>query len=517
MVRGPYRAYKANGIDWLALFVAIDTRSDGVSIRSIAEQHNVKRQTLQERYSRWVGDGRPTEGRVEAAEDHRGGHNRTFTEDQERALAEYIRAVYLGRLPINDADIAALARLAWGLLHPHALRSQPQFHASAGWVSVFKKRWRFSSKAGRPHSALHDEQFQADIDRFAAQLRTQLRRCGASLVFNCDEMRLRPVTMCAHVIGNTGKGQAVIEYQGEAKKGLTIINCARASGELLQSGVVKKGGTARCLKSLALQQLSPPFIGYWTTSGFTTPEVLLSYVETVIVPLTEGRPWTLLLDLYRSHNSEAVVKKVNEWNGLILWIPAHASAEAQPLDLTVHGVLHQARAASQRRERLDDPSAVPQFADALRHLSAAMKKVTPEVVRAGFCRAARLRTLTDFTFTSRSAPWKLVLTRLNPKSMPPRFQVKQSVIHKRKAPTKLAPKRKSGSRAGGRSRCDRCSHLLQALPSRPNHNSSLAGRPLSHPEPARRRSRSSSTQQHLNRHWQRTPSLFQVPFTRCCS
>jgi hypothetical protein len=405
LVKGHYNNYSVAKIDFLSLFHRIDRGGRANSLRKVAAISGVKRSTLGDRYNDWVDGGRQSTNDAPGVADHRGGHNRVFTEDEERYLADYIRDTYLViGTPLHDSDIAELAKERWHFLKRSLGVAAPSFTASHRWVTTFKRRWGFSSKTGQLRKHLVDPASVEIDSKFVKDLRDSLKKVGASLVLNLDEQCIRDVTIQGKVIGNTGPDRAIIKYNGESEKGLTIINCVVADGFVLKSAAVKKGKTDKCLKSLHMDAIRLPMLGYYSDHGFITPAILIDYITTVIQPRVNGRPWVLLLDQYSGHTDATVIAFLNQLNCRILWIPGGRSGTRQPADISFHGVIRTCMADEWRRERLSDPFMEPSHADALRYYAAARTKVAAHCVQRGFAEAADWKELSTSILNRRPRP-----------------------------------------------------------------------------------------------------------------
>lgn len=387
--KGHYNNYDVAAIDFLSLFHRIDIGGRDNSITQVAADHLIKRTTLSDRYHAWVKGGRENSDVADGVTDGRGGHNRIFTEGEEHALAGFIRGTYLAiGSPLHDSDIARLATEKWHSLPRSHGVAAPSFAASHQWVTTFKHRWGFSSKSPQMRKHLV-EPVSSDIDQqFVNDLRAALSRVGASLVFNIDEQCIRDVTIQGTVIGNTGPDRAQVKFNGESEKGLTVINCIVADGFVLQAACVKKGKTEKCLVSLHMDKLPITMIGYHSSHGFITPDILIRYIKQVVQPRVNGRPFVLLLDQYAAHTDDSVITFLDQINCHVLWIPGGRSGTRQPADISFHGVIRTVMAEEWRIERLNEPFSEPTHADALRYYAAGRAKVTAHCVQRGFAEAA---------------------------------------------------------------------------------------------------------------------------------
>jgi hypothetical protein len=84
-----YKKYINAPWNWIDIFKHIEQiKSEGEYnfIRIISDKYGIKYGTLKNKYSKWLSDGQPNINKIE----NRGGHNKIFTEEQERKLYEWI-------------------------------------------------------------------------------------------------------------------------------------------------------------------------------------------------------------------------------------------------------------------------------------------------------------------------------------------------------------------------------------------------------------------------------------------
>jgi hypothetical protein len=133
-------------------------------------------------------------------------------------------------------------------------------------------------------------------------------------------------------------------FTGE-KLSLTAFGTISASGNKFPLWVITKGKTPRSLLKLGEH---PELILKYTESGWAKEEIILEYISW-LSEQANGEPCLLIMDVYPSHRTPAVIQHALERNVEILFVPAGGTALYQPLDARVFGELKsRARMAFQR-------------------------------------------------------------------------------------------------------------------------------------------------------------------------
>lgn len=190
-------------------------RCPALSLRDLATRHSIGRKAVQQRWARYAaaraaGDDGAME---EAVRDHRGGHNRAFTAEEEADLSSFILAApnAMTHSQVRDAALLTRAR-ADAREGRHYLRGRRRpFTASDGFVTAFKRRQRLSSHRTKLIRERIADGPPRDTDKeshdFRATVREAVERLGASMLLNMDET---PVSLCEASntgLTRTGSGQ----------------------------------------------------------------------------------------------------------------------------------------------------------------------------------------------------------------------------------------------------------------------------------------------------------------------
>lgn len=325
-----------------------------LSLRSLANQHGVCRVALQARWKRYLaahaaGD---EDAISTACANNRGGHNRTFTQQQEVLLASQIKAANpaLTHTALQGAALSLhrSTRLADGRRHL-GLRHHREFHASNGFVTAFKRRNRLSSHVMRSRKATAAadlEEQQYDALQFVHDARTAVETYGSRLVLNMDET---PVPKVEHphsgVVATASGLAAPCSTTAGNRLNTTCFCCISAAGDKLPMGVVVCGKTQRVVNNLLKDAPSAVRRGrfFFLQSGWMNAGIMVRWLHDVVRPYTNEEPAALLLDDYAAHWTEEVVDCANAMNLQLIHVPPKQTIEYQPLDVCYHGPMAKRR------------------------------------------------------------------------------------------------------------------------------------------------------------------------------
>lgn len=338
-----------------------------LSIASIARTHSLCARELQRRWRRYqdaqrVGDITPARA---AAKDRRGGHNRAFTDDQERVLREQCLAASPA-MTQNELQQAALQLKRDVLVaSSRSIRESRRVHAfvaSPRFITQFKRRNRLSSHRRTLHyvsqSALDPVEREHAILTFVHKVRTAIDKYGARNILNMDET---PVPKCEHPttgIVATGCGRAS-ECKTDAGNRLNVTHfpCISASGNKLQMCAVVKGKTARSLRKItdgASAAVSRVRL-YYSQSGWINAGVMIRWLEDVVKPYLQGERGALVMDDYHAHWTTEVKAAARRIRLRLIKVPGGMTSYYQPLDVSFNGPMTKARQRMWLHQRLVHP------------------------------------------------------------------------------------------------------------------------------------------------------------------
>ena len=352
---------------WESLLLAKAARPS-LSLRSLALQHGVCPRALQARWKRYrcaeaAGDERPI---LAASDNHRGGHNRTFTPSQEALLAAQIKAASpaMTHTQIQGAALSLhrSIHVAYGVRHL-ALREQRPFHAADGFVTAFKRRNRLSSHVmkGRKHRAADNTvQQENEVLQFVHDARTAVDTFGPRMVLNMDETPIPKVEHPHSGVVATGSGLAApCPTTAGNKLNVTCFCCISAAGDKLQMCAVLRGKTQRVVNNM-LRDAAPAVHRtrfYYSQKGWVNASIIIQWLQEVVAPYTRGAAAALLLDDYPAHWTDEVQAAAAAMNLQLIKVPPKQTMEYQPLDVCYHGPMSKARQRLWKEKRQLFPDA----------------------------------------------------------------------------------------------------------------------------------------------------------------
>jgi hypothetical protein len=249
--------------------------------------------------------------------------------------------------------------------HTHGTRSSPPvFHASAHFVTRFKRKHRLSShRTAVKHVSRVERGRDMELEKlaFILEVRDAVEEYGASLVLNMDETPVMLLDVPVTAVVSTGCGQAaqVHSTAGSLGSKITTFPTISAAGDKLQLCAVIKGKTLRCLRSVedgASADVQKVRL-YYSEKGWTNEGIMLRWLAEVVQPYTRSRPAALLLDSFPAHFTDAVVAAAAAMHLRLIQVPAGTTAELQPLDVGFNGALLMKRKQLWAQLKLSVPSA----------------------------------------------------------------------------------------------------------------------------------------------------------------
>jgi hypothetical protein len=298
--------------------------------------------------------------------DRRGGHNRTFTLDQESLLVEQLHAapcavtgseVRRAALQLKQ-DIAVAEQ--HGVARPDR-RARP-FKASPRWLSRLKLTHRLSSHRAavsfRSSAAVDPVEKEHQILEFVREVREAVETYGARHVLNMDET---PVGKCEHPVTGivrTGSGLAArCTSTAGNRLNVTHFPTISAAGDHLQLCAIIQGKTPRTLKkvqenaSAAVRKVRL----YYSQSGWTNAAIIERWLEDVVAPFLGGHAGALVLDDYAAHWTDSVQAAAAALHMQLIRVPPGLTSEYQPLDVSFNGPMVKARQKLWLRNRVARP------------------------------------------------------------------------------------------------------------------------------------------------------------------
>lgn len=380
-----------------SLALADHARDASVSIRRLAMLHTVDYTALYRRAKRYDAARavRDVAGMHAATRVRRGGHNRTFNDDQEQLLAETVAAAQpaMGHQQIREAAMQ-LAHDVGVARRVRDLRSRRAFTASDGFVSAFKVRARLSSHRTALDHVSAREAGRRDVEEESFQYVTAVRGAidsyGAHRVLNMDET---PTSMCdapvTGVVRTGSNGTARITTDFLTRHNITTFPCIAADGSKLQLCAILKGKTSRSLKKVedgASADVRRVRL-YLSHKGWMTTEIMKKWFTDVVEPYTHGEPAALILDRYGCHWTDDVVAAAAAFQLELIQVPGGETSKLQPLDVAFNGPMLKARQRIWREKKLRRPGDPDSYQAAIERSQQAYASMSADTVRKAFRKA----------------------------------------------------------------------------------------------------------------------------------
>ena len=299
--------------------------------------------------------------------------HRLFSDEVEAAIAQHINDTFFEEdLLFTNDDFRQLVFELW-CEDKDDWQKMDEFKCSAGFITDFKARNRISSRKlhYKRRPTVTAEQKTAWMDYVHSLLST----ANADLIINMDETHWQTFPNGIMTWRRTGSDAVQVRMNGNEKQGLTVLASVTASGKKLPLLILAKGKTERCEQTQLPENIGRHF-KFHSSSGWSTQEVMLKYLELLRAEFPGGQRLHLILDMYSSHRMDEVIAAAGRHNIEMHFIPAGLTDEFQPLDRRVFGCLKASGRAAFRRLYQKDPkqkfstrSAVECLVKAWEHLS----------------------------------------------------------------------------------------------------------------------------------------------------
>jgi hypothetical protein len=382
--RNNYRKYVVASWTWQQVFEEIEvlkSNEKGVC-KKISNKYNIPYNTLKDKYRKWL-----SEDKVDATTsiENRGGHNKIFSEEEERSLFEYIKEVYINCcLFFDDECLKLLAIKKWNEIHTD---QKDLFKASSGWIYDFKRKWGLSSLKSKESkkSTINNDN---DLDNYLKICKEIGTLYIKTNVFNMDETFWRIINGNPQVIGITGSENRKVITNTNTKSGFTAIFLISADGTFMKPIIIIKGKTNRCLNKTG-QKSDALVFRKFTKSGWIDVTIM-KFILSEINRTVNGTDSVLILDEYSVHTDLDVKNEAVKMNIKLIYVPAGKTATNQPLDVLINGAIKSIGKKITKEIFIDDPFATPTIADSIETLIEAKNKITRETIIKSFSLACNL-------------------------------------------------------------------------------------------------------------------------------
>ena len=315
---------------------------------------------------------------------NRGKDRRIFTDDEERAISEFITENWLvpGKL-FCDEDFREVAHDAYTMKYllddkEEAVRD---FHASAGFISDFKKRNGFSSRSAHPkrRPMRRDDLEWQFLQRVNELLSNQL--INRERIVNIDETFWRCLPADLKTWGRRGEDGIHVCVNGCDKDGITVVAAVTAARTKLPLSLIASGKTTACEKNLG--DVSCHHKTHSET-GWSTVDTFSEYLMFMREHYGDDDKIWLILDMYTVHRTEKVRQMAEALNIELMFIPPGQTDHFQPRDRAVFGVLKAYMRKLWRQEYAQNSEIRFTKELAVKLLIPAWERINPKVIGKGW-------------------------------------------------------------------------------------------------------------------------------------
>jgi hypothetical protein len=379
LVKNKYKNYIKSKLDWNEIFKEIKELKDNVKskfIKSIAIKYDINYRTLKNKYNNWENNECPEVKNYEFR-----GLNTLFSEKEEEDLFEYIKKVYIETdLFFDDECLGILAKKKWDQLYP---LKKDDFQASRSWVYNFKKRWRLSTFKGRNSKKASMKDLD-EIPLFLETVNKFLRNNPPSSLFNFDETFWRLLNKQLNSIGLTGSENRKILTSINNKKGFTSIFLISGDGKFHKATIILKGKTKKSINNLTVNQNVKDFFNITHSgSGWNNESITIDILNQIHL-INKGNKSALILDQFKCHKGDEIIKKASELNIQLIFVPVGQTANYQPLDININGVLKNTSHKYIKNLFIDDPYYKLTLSDGIKSLKYSISKLDKTIIKNSF-------------------------------------------------------------------------------------------------------------------------------------
>jgi len=299
--------------------------------------------------------------------------NPDFTEDQIQKQLDY----YLSDSPLSQQSLKNL------------------FHASYNWIIQFLDEEGISFYA--PLSPVNRiDQTYARI--FISKVSDAMKKVGKALVLNLDETSVKISMSPQRTLNFKKTDQRVRTNVRSSKACFTAVGIIGADGTRYDPLIIAKGTTKDCGRVIdkLIQEGLPIHRKLFSKNGWMTGVTMLDvldYVGEIRDSIKPGSKIYLVLDVFRAHLCEDVLKKAKKLRIKFITVPANGTGIYQPLDVLIFGILKQYLRQSYRDwlEHLDPSSDIHvAVEDGIRRFLEAWERITKQQILAAWDKIPQL-------------------------------------------------------------------------------------------------------------------------------
>ncbi|KAH0800446.1 DDE superfamily endonuclease containing protein [Histomonas meleagridis] len=295
------------------------------------------------------------------------GH-RIFTDDEEAAIKDYIFKIDYNFISqgfyFNDEDFADIAYQSYlEKNNQNEKMFEKEFLISKCFIHNFKKRNHISSR--KPHLKRRPVTPEDDKNKFIEKIRNLLETTDRSRIVNADETSWKSFPGEILTWSEKGSDNVKVFFEGNPKQSVTVLAGIKADGTKLPLFIIAKGTTERTERNLG--DISYHISGR-SKSGWTTEGTFQDYLTFLRKHFGDNDKIHLIIDHYKSHETEKIKDLANRLNIDLIFIPAGLTDCLQPLDRLVFGCLKSTARRLYKKTYQENPNTVFNKEMAIKHL-----------------------------------------------------------------------------------------------------------------------------------------------------
>lgn len=320
--------------------------------------------------------------------DKRGGHNKFFSNEQEKELYDYVKREFIETsLFIDDY---CLGRLALKKSEKIYKDKKIAFKASNGWIHEFKKRWKLSTLKAR-YTKIAKTATKDEINDFYKMCKQETEGIDRKYIYNMDETYWRTVFANPYVLGITGSECRPVKTYINPKSGFTAVFIISADGTFHKPLIIMKGRTPLCLKKI--EMINDNDVHKKNSLKGWINESNMIFILDEINKNSEGNKSVLILDKYPTHMTDEIKEYAKKLQIKLIYVPAGQTSKNQPLDVSINGPIKSIARKIIKDFYLSNQSVNSLLKQSIDALILSKNKLSKNVVINSFRRACKIEEL----------------------------------------------------------------------------------------------------------------------------
>lgn len=270
------------------------------------------------------------------------GRNTTFTEEQEKEIAEQV--LLMAKMFYGISSIE-LRRLVFEYAETNKIPNnfcKTSRLAGKDWLSGFLNRQKtISVRKPEPTSISRITAFnKTEVDLFFSNLQSEVEKhkFPPSRIYNFDETGISTVQKPRKILGPKGTKQVGAATSWERGKNITVGCAMSAAGDYIPPIFIYP---RKRMTHLLARGGPPDAIYHCSPNGWITEELFIVWLKHFISYVKPSResPALLIMDNHKTHTTLAAYRIFKENGIVVVTLPPHCSHRLQPLDLTFYSSL----------------------------------------------------------------------------------------------------------------------------------------------------------------------------------